>query len=110
MDLDPTTNPNAQKALSRAQSNRTVVLLPLDDGDIAIFDRSYALHAIVDEAISHERLSALSDLFFNKLANRTQEARFYGEPDDRSFAKDLKNGRQPPRTTREQGQIIDIEF
>lgn len=109
-DLNPVTNPKAQEALSRKHGNKAVILLPLDSGDIAIFDRSFQLYAIVDEAITYERLNALSNLFFTKLTSRAAEARFYGEPDEKQFAKDLKKARRAAPVTVEQGELLDIVF
>lgn len=97
-DLNPVTNPDAQEALSRKYSNRTLILLPLDSGAVAIFDRSFGLHLIVndnDENISYDQLRSLSKVFFTQLTSRKAEASYYGEPDDRQYAKDLKTVRTP---------------
>jgi hypothetical protein len=112
MDLNPTTNPQAQQALSRKYGNASIILLPLDNGDIAVFDRSFQLHTILDssdESISFDQIASLSKIFFAKLTSRAAEAKFYGEPNDRAYATDLKANRTPKfekRATR--GTVIDI--
>jgi hypothetical protein len=116
MDRNPVTNPQVQEALSRKYSNRTLILLPLDNGDVAVFDRGFNLHMVLDssdESMSFDQMATLSKVFHAQLMSRTAEARYYGEPDDRSYAKDLKNGRTPPKQFEKKatrGTVVDIEL
>jgi hypothetical protein len=66
--LDPTTNPDAQEALSRHYSNAAVLVLPLRSGRFAIIDRGYNLHIILDNPPTANELRALSLSFETVLA------------------------------------------
>jgi len=58
--FDVTKNPDARKHWSLAQSNQTVMLLPLKSGRIAVFGRDFQLHAILDQTPSFNELVDLS--------------------------------------------------
>lgn len=96
--LDPTTNPDVQEALSKRLGNAAVIILPLKSGNLAVFDRSYTLREIVP-ADDHEwKWFADWSQQFNLELSPAAAARFYGEPDDKSLARDLKRAaRQPIR-------------
>lgn len=68
--LDPTTNPDAQEALSRNYSNSCVLVLPLKSGRFAIIDRGYNLHMILDEPPSADILRAFSLSFTTTLSTQ----------------------------------------
>jgi hypothetical protein len=114
-DLSPVTNPSAQEALSTVQGNRTVLLVPLKDGSVAVFGRDFQLHAILDSAPSFEELVDLSTELFLKLFNRRAEYEFLGEPSDAVWKRDAiraqrdhDRGRTVPRTIPRPGIAFDL--
>lgn len=115
--LDPTTNPAAQEALSRLYGNASVIILPLTRGGFAILDRSFYLHAILDEPPDANDLRAYSDLFATRLAQLSRvaaESAFYGEPGADALARDIRRGHQQfsrrPRTLRDNHSTEAIEI
>ena len=113
--LDPTTNPDAQEALSRAHGHGTVLVLPLSSGRFAIIDRStYQIAEIFDQAPTAADLRALSRAQAQKLGLQrmlTSEARFYGEPDDRTYKADALRARRldrPVPTPKPIGVAFDL--
>jgi hypothetical protein len=48
-DLDPTTNPDVQEALSRRYSDDIIILLPLRSGAIGVFNSARELCGFIDD-------------------------------------------------------------
>ena len=109
-DLSPTTNPDAQEALSAVQSNRTVLVLPLKSGRFAIFGRDYQLHAIFDQAPSAQELQDLSTEIFLKLFNRRAEYEFLGEPSDKQWKADRLSSHRSSPVPKPRSQAIAIDI
>jgi len=94
-DFDPTSSPQAQEALSRLYGNSAVIVLPLQRGGYAIFDRSFYLHTILDEPPDANDLQNYSRDFAARLAqlNRVRaESAYLGEPDTDVLARDIRRG------------------
>ena len=111
-DLSPATNPDAQAALSQKHGNGGILLIPLDNGRIALFDRSFTLRDILDEAPSAQLLKSLSRTYWIELTHRAKvaaESRFYGEPDDKELAKDIKRANAQVRPTRPTSNAMDLD-
>jgi hypothetical protein len=53
-DLDPTTNPDVQEALSRRYSDDIIMLLPLRSGAIAIFNSARELCGFQEQLVYDE--------------------------------------------------------
>lgn len=83
----PRENPDVQEALSIKYSNSAVLVVPLSSGALAIFDRSFELQDIIDDPTAGA-MATYSFAFKTRLASRTSEARFYGEPDDATWKAD----------------------
>jgi len=109
-DLNPATNPDAQAALSRRYGNSTVMVLPLDSGRFAIFGRDGQIHTILDDAPSADELRTLSSALAQKLASRTAEARFYGEPDDKVLTRDFRQAAKPARPAKPVAIALEIDL
>jgi len=92
---DPITDPDTQEALSIRYSNSTVLIVPLRSGNFAIFGRDFQLHTILDEAPSTSDLRRISAELQVKLSRRRAEEAFYGAPDDKTLARDLKRLNNP---------------
>lgn len=102
-NLDPVTNPDAQEALSRHYSNAVVMILPLTSGRLAIIDRSYSVRYIIDEPPTLDELVAWSRSFETRLKHESvlaAEARFFGEPDTKTLARDLRDANRPKRPSK----------
>jgi hypothetical protein len=84
---------DVQQALSRVQGNKTLLILPLDSGRFALFDRALTLQKIVDELDPQElrNLSQESNLMLSSISSA---ARFYGEPSPTELARDLRRNRE----------------
>jgi hypothetical protein len=91
--LDPTTNPDAQEALSTRYGSEALILVVLKSGNIAIFGRDSQLHTILYDAPSVDELRRLSREIATKLLRQKvldAESAFLGEPSDRQMARDLR--------------------
>lgn len=104
-ELDPTTDPDVQEALSVRYGNSGIYIIPLRSGRFALISRGFDLHSIVEELPTGDELRNLSRDFQTILAQRSRlnaELRFYGEPDDRTLVRDIKTAQRPkalhPRT------------
>jgi hypothetical protein len=97
-NLDPTTNNDAQEGASLAHSNIAVILIPLTSGNIAVVGRDFQVHTILTDAPSMEEIRRLSREIHAKIMAQARigaEARFYGEPSERQWARDLKRAAKP---------------
>lgn len=114
--LDPVVNPDAQEALSVKYANLCVILIPLSSGRFAIFDRSFELHDIVDpgDLPSADDLRTMSVDFQTNLFYKSKlsdEARFFGEPDAKQLARDLKTTRtEDTRKPKPKPPTIDVDY
>ena len=110
-ELHPSYSPKAQEALSRAQGNATVMIYPISSGGIAIFGRDFRLHAIIeDNELTAEKIREFSITLEQKIKQKLKfnaESRFYGEPNDKQFARDL---RQKEPKFRPVPLILDLKF
>lgn len=117
-NFDPTSSPQAQEALSRLYGNASVIILPLQTGGFAILDRSFYLHAILDEPPDANDLQNYSRDFAARLAqlNRVRaESAYLGEPDATELARDIKRANREPfarraRTLRDSHSTEAIEI
>lgn len=101
-EFDPSTNPDVQEALSKKYGNEVVMLLALKSGSIAVFNRAFDLKAIIDPKVEGEfdweAIQTFGRNFYTELTHRRQHreaAKFFGEPDDRDLARDIKNAHRP---------------
>lgn len=125
--MDPTNDPqddtlNASpdadetEALKNRFSNDAVLLLSLSSGRFAAFCRdSSRLHSIIDadETSSADLRQLGQELRVIMFQNSKQRdaARFYGEPDDKRFAQDLKDRRRQlegPQPRKPKGVVVEI--
>ncbi len=84
----------------RGLFNNTAFLLgELSDGRIALADRTQSGYVVLDEIPSRDELRMYAELFAQY---KTHEAsgRFYGEPDIRTLARDMRAANAPPRIHR----------
>jgi len=117
-DLDPSTNPDAMEAHKNKWSVFMVCLLPLSSGRVAVFDRGFDLHGLIDGGtpVFIEELNALGKEIQHKIyvKFKTSESRFYGEPDDKQYAKDLRTERKQPKRPRKPSEdfslAVDVEI
>lgn len=91
--FDPRSDPDAQEALSIKYGNGALIVVPLKSGSLAIFDRGFQLHEIIDDP-TNGQFAQFSFAFRAALANKTAEARLYGEPDDESYKRGLQAARK----------------
>jgi hypothetical protein len=91
--------------------NRTILLVPLSSGNLAIFGRDFQLHTILTDAPTTAELQRLSEELNTKLAQRLRldaELRFYGEPTPRQQARDLRQSVRRRTDPNSPGQVLDI--
>lgn len=97
--FDPNISPDAQEALSVKHGNGVVILYPLTSGAIAVFDRSFELKEILgdlddlDLLVLWTHLKSRSDRFRQLMYRKSkayEEARFHGEPDEKTQARDIR--------------------
>jgi hypothetical protein len=87
-----------------------ILTIPMADGRIAIYTRQSHFHSIV-ESLEEIDLIAINseckriDHWNGKIRSA---ARFYGEPDDKNLARDLRRERAPVRTRLTQAAIDDL--
>lgn len=102
-DLNPTTNPDVQEALSRRYGNETIILMVLKSNRIALFDRQFTLQAILEETPRVEDLKRLAlecETSVKRQLKQAEANRFYGEPDDRQWIRDQKTQMQKTQAQR----------
>ena len=82
------------EAQSRKYTNAIVLVLPLSDGQFAIFGNDRILDRILPEAPTSDELRAMSKRFFRNMRRTPEllaaEGKFYGEPSPRQLARDLR--------------------
>lgn len=87
---------NADKDARAAFNMSALLLAPLPDGRFALCDRAQTLYLVVDQPPTGEEYK-----LYHRLLNITRmaaEATFYGEPNDKDLARDLKAASSPKRT------------
>ncbi len=96
-NLNPTTSPDVQEALSNRYGNRTILVLPLSSGNLAIFGKDHQLERILPrEACRPESLEYSSTEAALRLSTASA-AHFFGEPDAKQLARDIRNAERPTR-------------
>ena len=121
MPFASTTDPDVQEALSRRYGNDLVIMLPLSSGNIAIFRRDFELQEILSDfdfdfvgASLYDAIKSRAEDFRAALwqkSKNAEAARFYGEPQDKDLARDLRRERQGPKILRqpkESGELLDL--
>jgi len=113
IDDSPVTNPDVQEALSLRYGNNLIMMLPLKSGRVAIFGADRVLYDIIDPiaGLYIEDLREISITLYNRLFYASKlgaQARFYGEPDDKTFKRDTIASRKPTPTKNSKGQVVDI--
>ena len=98
--LDPTTNPDLAEAERLRYSDGIIKLIRLSSGNWAIYGHEKA-PTILDELhfnpIALEEISVASTTYGRIQKARYAEARFHGEPDNKTFARDIRRAARPPR-------------
>lgn len=112
-DFNPVTSPDVQEALSIRHGSGTITIVPLKSNRFAILGQDGQIHAIVDEAPDSNSLRAISQALKTKLQKRpfsTAEARFYGEPNDRTRARDARRrSQEAPRKPEDPNAEVEVE-
>jgi hypothetical protein len=96
---------------ARAAFNQSALLIAeLPDGRFALCDRGQTFYLIVNSPPTKEEFK-----LYNRLLQTSRMAAsgaFFGEPDDKSLARDIRLVNQPPTIRRQPTQIptLDIEL
>lgn len=102
----PLANKDARRAL---QTTNVLMLAALSDGTFAIGNRGQDVFVVVDDLPSRTELKAIADLL--QSARMASETRYYGEPDTRTQARDLRDGNKSNHSfRRNRAQVIEIEL
>jgi hypothetical protein len=104
----PLANKDARRAL---QTSSVLFLTNLPNGTYAIGDRGQNVFVVIDDLPTRSELKTISDLL--QSARMASETRFYGEPDTRTQARDLRDGNKPQADhsfRRNRPQAIEIEL
>ena len=109
----------SDQILAEAESLRfsdgTIKIVPLSNGNWAVYGLSHEPIVILD-SLDENRIREISLHCFEygrkqKTRLTTAEARFYGEPEDRNFIRDLRRANREPtalRQARETFEALDL--
>lgn len=108
--FNPAENPDAQDALSNAHARDNITIRILKSGAIAIFDKGLNLREILEEMPTKEQILGWSQRFSLelRLEHIKAESEYYGEPQDRQLAQDIKRSFNIPKSKK--AQAIEVEF
>lgn len=112
MKVEFLSSPFANKDARRALQTASVLMLAqLPDGTYAIGDRGQNCFVVLEDLPSKVVLQTVVEIL--QSARMASEARFYGEPDTRTQAKDLRDGNKVQTDhsfRRSRPQAIEIEL
>lgn len=104
-----------REANAKRYLNEAVILLPLSDGrTIAVFGRDFEFEGFLTDHEFYPELKKLSEDALRRMGQmaKIREANaFYGEPDDRKLARDLKRSRREPTSISAPviGTVIELD-